>query len=229
MKILPKNKLSKTNFLIKKTILITAGGTGGHIFPAECLAWEFNKIGWDIVFISDKRGSKFVKNLPSDIKIFIQDVESLNFRNPFKLLSSIYMLLKGFFYSSYLLIIYRPCVVVGFGGYPTFPTILAAKIFRFKVVLHEGNAVLGRVNKFFSKKANAVACGFWPTIAPSGSKLFFTGNPLRNNILLKETKLFKLPRNGKLNLVVIGGSQGANFFSKIVPVSVSKLSMSLKK
>ena len=96
---MPKINLSKTNFLIKKTILITAGGTGGHIFPAECLAWEFNKIGWDIVFISDKRGSKFVKNLPSDNKIFIQGVVSLNFRNPFKLLFSIYMLLKGFFYS----------------------------------------------------------------------------------------------------------------------------------
>ena len=101
---MPQNNFSKKKFLIKKTILITAGGTGGHIFPAECLAWEFNKIGWDIVFISDKRGSKFVKNLPSDIKIFIQDVVSLNFRNPFKLLYSIYMLLKGFFYSSYLLL-----------------------------------------------------------------------------------------------------------------------------
>ena len=97
MKILPKINLSKKNFLTKKTILITAGGTGGHIFPAECLAWEFHKIGWDIVFISDRRGSKFVKNLPSDIKIFIQDVVSLNFRNPFKLLYSIYMLLKSFF------------------------------------------------------------------------------------------------------------------------------------
>ena len=66
MKILSKNNLPKTNFLTKKTILITAGETGGHIFPAECLAWEFNKIGWDIVFISDKRGSKFVKNLPNE-------------------------------------------------------------------------------------------------------------------------------------------------------------------
>ena len=229
MKILLKNNLPKTNFFIKKTILITAGGTGGHIFPAECLAWEFNKIGWDVIVISDKRGSRFVKTFPPDIKIFIQDVVSLNFRNPFKLLLSIYMILKGFFYSSYLLIIYKPCVVVGFGGYPTFPTILAAKIFRFKLVLHEGNAILGRVNKLFSRNANAVACGFWPTIAPSGSKLFFTGNPLRNKILSKKTKLFKLPQNGKLNLVVIGGSQGANFFSKSIPDSVSKLSTSLKK
>ncbi len=229
MKILFKNNLPKSNFFIKKTILITAGGTGGHIFPAECLASEFNKIGWSVIFISDKRGSRFIKNFPPDIKIFIQDVVSINFRNPFKLLLSIYMLLKGFFYSSYLLISHKPCVVVGFGGYPTFPTILAAKIFHFKIVLHEGNAVLGRVNKFFARKANAVACGFWPTIAPNGSKLFFTGNPLRNNILSKKNKLFKLPRNGKLNLVVVGGSQGANFFSKIVPVSVSKLSTSLKK
>ena len=229
MKILPKNNLPKTKFFTKKTILITAGGTGGHIFPAECLAWEFNNIGWDVMFISDKRGSRFVKTLPPDLKIFIQDVVSLNFRNPFKLLLSIYMLLKGFFYSSYLLTIYKPCVVVGFGGYPTFPTILAAKILRFKVVLHEGNAVLGRVNKFFCRKANAIACSFWPTNAPSGSKLFFTGNPLRNNILAKKTKLFNLPRNGKLNLVVIGGSQGANFFSKIVPASIAMLSMSLKK
>ena len=224
-----KNNSNKKNFLTKKTILITAGGTGGHMYPAECLAWEFNNLGWNVILISDKRGARFVKSFPPDVKIFTQDVMSPNFRNPLKFILSIYMLLKGFFYSSYLLRIFKPCLVIGFGGYPTFATILAANFFRFKVVLHEGNAVLGRVNKFFSRKANIVACGFWPTIAPSGAKLFFTGTPLRNNLLSTKTKSFKLPLNGKLNLVVIGGSQGANFFSKVVPESLTKLPTSLKK
>ena len=143
---------------------------------------ELNEIG------IDEFTARFVKSFPPDVKIFTQDVMSPNFRNPLKFILSIYMLLKGFFYSSYLLRIFKPCLVIGFGGYPTFATILAANFFRFKVVLHEGNAVLGRVNKFFSRKANIVAGGFWPTIAPSGAKLFFTGTPLRNNLLSTKTK-----------------------------------------
>ncbi|MFL2802410.1 MAG: undecaprenyldiphospho-muramoylpentapeptide beta-N-acetylglucosaminyltransferase [Paracoccaceae bacterium] len=224
-----KDNSLKIDLSTKSTILITAGGTGGHIYPAESLAWELSKVGCDVIIISDERGKKFIKAFPPNIRIFIQNIKSLNFKNPLKILFSICLLLKGVLYSSYLLIIHKPSLVVGFGGYPTFPTILAAKLFGIKIVLHEGNAVLGRVNKLFSRKVNAIACGFWPTIAPSGSNLYFTGNPLRNNILSKKTKSFKLPFNGKLNLVVIGGSQGANFFSKIVPDSVSKLSIPLKE
>ena len=224
-----KDDSLRINLSTKSTILITAGGTGGHIYPAESLAWELSKVGCKVIIISDERGKKFIKAFPPNIRIFIQNIKSLNFKNPLKILFSIYLLLKGVLYSSYLLTLYKPSLVVGFGGYPTFPTILAAKLFGIKIVLHEGNAVLGRVNKLFSRKVNAIACGFWPTIAPSGSNLYFTGNPLRNNILSKKTKSFKLPSNGKLNLVVIGGSQGANFFSKIVPDSVSKLSIHLKE
>ena len=213
----------------KNTIMITAGGTGGHMYPAESLVWEFNKSGWNIILISDLRGSNFLKTFPDNIKVYTQNVISLNFKNPFFLIYSIYLLIKGIFYSSYLLLLYKPSIVVGFGGYPTFPTIFSAKFLGFKVVLHEGNAVLGKVNKFFSRKVNAIACGFWPTIAPNGSKLFFTGNPIRMNILSKKIKPYKFPSTGRLKIVVIGGSQGATLFSKIIPESISKLPISIKK
>ena len=224
-----KNNPNSLKYSSKSTIIITAGGTGGHMYPAESLVWEFNKIGWNIILISDLRGSNFLNTFPTNIKVHTQNVTSLNFRNPFFLIYSIYLLIKAILYSSYLLLLYKPSIVVGFGGYPTFPTIFAAKFLGFKVVLHEGNAVLGKVNKFFSRKVNAIACGFWPTIAPNGSKLYFTGNPIRNNIISKKIKPFKFSSTGRLKIVVIGGSQGATLFSKIVPESISKLPISIKK
>ena len=220
---------NNTNHSPKNTIVITAGGTGGHMYPAESLVWEFNKSGWNIIVISDLRGSKFLKNFPDNIKVYIQNVVSLNFKNPFFLIYSIYLLIKGIFFSSYLVLLYKPSVVVGFGGYPTFPTIFSAKFFGFKVVLHEGNAILGKVNRYFCKKVNTVACGFWPTIAPSGSKLYFTGNPIRTKILSKRIKPYKFSSSGSLNIVVIGGSQGANLFSQIIPESITKLPVYIKK
>ena len=96
------------------------------MYPAESLVWEFNKSGWNIILISDLRGSKFLKTFPTNIKVYTQNVTSLNLRNPFFLIYSIYLLIKGIFYSSYLLLLYKPSIVVGFGGYPTFPTIFAA-------------------------------------------------------------------------------------------------------
>ena len=224
-----KNNPNHIKYSSKNTIIITAGGTGGHMYPAESLVWEFNNSGWNIIVISDLRGSKFLKTFPTNIKVYTQDVISLNFRNPFLLIYSIYLLIKGIFFSSYLLLLYKPSIVIGFGGYPTFPTIFSAKFFGFKVVLHEGNAVLGKVNKFFCSKVNAIACGFWPTIAPKGSKLYFTGNPIRKTFLSKKIKPFKFSLTGRLNIVVIGGSQGANLFSNIIPESISKLPISIKK
>ena len=82
---------------------------------------------------------------------------------------------------------------------------------------------LGKVNKFFSRKVDAIACGFWPTTAPNGSKLYFTGNPIRMNIVSKKIKPFRFPSTGRLKIVVIGGSQGATLFFKIIPESISKL------
>ncbi len=216
-------------FSSKSTIFITAGGTGGHMYPAESLTWELKKIGWNVILVTDKRGKFFLNSFPPDLQIFTQQIIPLNFKNPLKSILSIYLLSKSIINSLCLLLLYKPNLVIGFGGYPTFPTILAAKCFGFKIILHEGNAVLGRVNKFFSKKVDAIACSFWPTIAPIGSKIYFTGNPIRREILAKKSKPFSLPVTGKLNLVVIGGSQGANFFSKIIPSAISKLSISLKK
>ena len=224
-----KNSFPKIKTSAGYTILITAGGTGGHIYPAESLALEFNKINWSVIFITDRRGRKFINCFPPNVKIYTQEIISLNLRNPFKFIVSIFLLCKSILNSLYLLFFYKPNLVVGFGGYPTFPTILTATFFGFKIILHEGNAVLGRVNKFFSRKADVIACSFWPMRDSIGVNMVFTGNPIRSGLLEKKFKPFNLPTKGNLNLVVIGGSQGAKFFSNIVPDSISHLSTSLKK
>ena len=221
--------IAKINNESKKTIFLTAGGTGGHMFPAEALAWEFYENGWCVIFITDHRGKNFMKTFPPDLIFFIQKTVPLKFKNPFKLFLSLYSLALSILNSTYLLIKYNPSVVVGFGGYPTFPTIFSAYLLRFKTIIHEGNVILGKVNKFFSRRVDLIACSFWPTIVPKGAKIFLTGNPIRKAILTKNTKSFQLPSVGTLKIVVVGGSQGASFFSEIIPLSINKLSNSLKK
>ena len=93
-----KNNPNFLKYSSKNTIIITAGGTGGHMYPAESLVWEFNKIGWNIILISDLRGSNFLNTFPKNIKVYTQNVISLNFKNPFFFIYSIYLLIKGILY-----------------------------------------------------------------------------------------------------------------------------------
>ena len=212
----------------KPVLLIAAGGTGGHMFPAEALAWEFYKLDWLVVLITDERGLRFSNKFPPNIIKFVQESSSLVFRNPFRFSKAILLILISVFQTLRVFIKLKPKVVIGFGGYPSFPVILTAKLLNVKSVVHEQNAVLGRVNKLFSKSVKMVACSFWPTKAPQGAKICFTGNPIRSGVLEKGHRPFDLPLTGQLNLVVIGGSQGASIFSRVVPEAVAILPAKLR-
>ena len=209
-------------------LLIAAGGTGGHMFPAQALAWEFEKEGWKVILITDPRGEKFSSTFPTSITKFVQTSATLKLNDPIGIPTAISILLGSIIKSFFIFIELKPKAVIGFGGYPSFASLLVARALNVKTVVHEQNAVLGRVNRFFAKKVNAVACGFWPTDAPANAKLYFTGNPIRHDIMATHKIMFDLPLTGFLNLVVIGGSQGASFFSKVVPEAIEFLPLKLK-
>ena len=212
---------------LKPVLLIAAGGTGGHMFPAQALAWEFKKLGWSVVLVTDKRGARFSDTFPPEVTKFVQNSSSLRFRDPLRIPKAIYLICSSIFQAFYVFMRLKPRVAIGFGGYPSFAAILIAKVLNVKSILHEQNAVLGRVNRIFSRRVDAVACSFWPTKAPPGTIMRFTGNPIRNTLINKNIPSFYLPSKGPLNLVIIGGSQGARIFSKIVPEAVELLPKTL--
>ena len=209
-------------------LLIAAGGTGGHMFPAQALAWEFEKEGWKVILITDPRGEKFSSTFPTSITKFVQTSATLKLNDPIGIPKAMIILLGSIIKSFCIFIELKPRAVIGFGGYPSFASLLVARVLNVKTVVHEQNAVLGRVNKLFSKRVNAVACSFWPTDAPVNAKKYFTGNPIRHDIMATHKITFDLPLTGILNLVVIGGSQGASFFSKVVPEAIECLPLKLK-
>ena len=209
-------------------LLIAAGGTGGHMFPAQALAWELEKEGWKVILITDPRGEKFSSTFPTSITKSVQKSATLKLNDPIGIPKAIYILVGSIIKSFCVFIKLKPTAVIGFGGYPSFASLLVAKVLNVRTVVHEQNAVLGRVNRFFSKKVNAVACSFWPTEAPENVRMYFTGNPIRHDIMATQKVVFDLPLTGFLNLVVIGGSQGARFFSKVVPEAIDFLPLRLK-
>jgi UDP-N-acetylglucosamine--N-acetylmuramyl-(pentapeptide) pyrophosphoryl-undecaprenol N-acetylglucosamine transferase len=114
-------------------------------------------------------------------------------------------------------------VVVGFGGYPTIPTLTAALALRVPRVIHEQNGVLGRVNEAFARRVACVACGTWPTKLPEGARGIHVGNPVRRSVLDREGAPYIAPGDYPMSLLVIGGSQGARILSEVVPEAVGRL------
>lgn len=210
------------------SIVVTTGGTGGHIFPADAFAKEMQSRGWFVRFMTDKRGMKYADNLSADTVIKVSSA-SPNFRKPHKLIFSLAKLTFGTITSLLRLTLHRPRLVAGFGGYSSFPVLLAAQILRIPIVVHEQNTVLGRVNRFFAKRAIAVASGFDKLDRlPAGSNHVVTGNPIRQEFV--ENKNSPYPNFGeKLNILVTGGSSGAQIFGDVLPKAFCNLPESLRK
>ena len=140
-------------------VLITAGGTGGHIFPAQSLTECLVSVGYSVTFTTDKRGLQHTNNIPASNILKISS-SSISLRNPVNFFLSGLKIVKGILQSIKLMVMWKPDVVVGFGGYPSFPILIAAQLLRIPIIIHEQNAVLGRVNRIFAAKAKFVASGF---------------------------------------------------------------------
>lgn len=210
-------------------LMIAAGGTGGHMFPAQALAEAMLRKGWRVKLSTDARGARYTGGFPHSVEI--EQIPSATFARggiagkvtaPFKLAAGVIAAMGKMLRD-------KPTVVVGFGGYPAFPAMAAAWILRRPRALHEQNGVLGRVNKLFAKRMDAVACGTWPTDLPDGVDGIFTGNPVRAAVLERAGASYIPPGDYPMSVVVIGGSQGARILSQMVPQAMARLPYDLRE
>jgi UDP-N-acetylglucosamine--N-acetylmuramyl-(pentapeptide) pyrophosphoryl-undecaprenol N-acetylglucosamine transferase len=214
--------------LPEKTILLAAGGTGGHLYPAEALAQELLDRGHKVVIVTDKRGAAFRK---LGDKVTVLRVRAATFKPGLtSKVKAVIDICLGILQSAALLKKFRPAAVVGFGGYPSFPTMFAAQQMGFRTLLHEQNAILGKANLHLADKAAAIATALPDTknISPANQrKVTVTGNPVREAICAVREKPYVLPSD-TFNIFITGGSQGAKILSDIVPEAMHLLPDDIK-
>lgn len=210
-------------------LLIAAGGTGGHMFPAQALAEEMLARGWRVKLSTDARGARYAGGFPAAVEIV--ELSSATFARggiaaklavPFRIAGGVVSALWSSLRD-------RPDVVVGFGGYPSIPALTAAFLLRRPRMIHEQNGVLGRVNQIFAPRVDRVACGTWPTDLPAGVQGEHTGNPVRAAVLERAGAGYIEPGDYPMDLLVIGGSQGARILSDVVPAAIAALPDSLRR
>ena len=205
-------------------VLLAAGGTGGHLFPAEALASALQKRGATVDLATDARvahlkfSARAVHLIPS---------ATLRGTDPFNLVRTAALLALGTAKAWAMLGRVRPTVVVGFGGYPTVPPLWAASLRGIPTVVHEQNGVMGRANRALAPRVTAIASSvrMLQRLDPRWQgKIIFTGNPVRGEVIAAAATPYTAPEaNGKLHLLVFGGSQGARVMSEIVPSAIEKL------
>ncbi|MFK7877343.1 MAG: undecaprenyldiphospho-muramoylpentapeptide beta-N-acetylglucosaminyltransferase [Paracoccaceae bacterium] len=204
-------------------LIIAAGGTGGHMFPAQALAEEMVKRGWRVRLSTDDRGARYAGAFPDAVEIdqvssatFARGGLTAKLRVPLKIL-------RGTLTAAMRMRKDPPAVVIGFGGYPAIPAMAAATLLRLPRLIHEQNGVLGRVNQLFARRVTQIACGTWPTDLPDGVSGIHIGNPVRATIMERAGASYIVPGDYPMKIAVIGGSQGARILSKVVPAAITEL------
>ena len=213
-------------------VLIAAGGTGGHLFPAEALATALQARGVRVALATDERVGTLAGSFPAEEVIAISSATPSR-RSPLRMAQAALTLGRGLYEAARVVRRVNPAVVIGFGGYPTVPPVLAASLSRVPTLIHEQNGVMGRANRFLARTVSAIATGF-PDVkgVPAGVKapLIHTGNPVRPAVLAAaRTPYPPLTAGGTLRLLVFGGSQGARVMSEVVPAALERLSSDVRR
>ena len=211
-------------------ILLAAGSTGGHLFPAEALGVALINRGSRAQLVTDERALRY-SGLFSKETLHVVPSATVRGRSPLSLAKTGLTLAAGTAVALNLIRRLRPAAMVGFGGYPTLPPLFAASLLRVPTVIHDSNAVLGRANRLLSSRVNAIATslpGVLDRDPALAAKTTATGTPLRPTILAAAAVPFAAPEtDGPLRLLVVGGSQGARVMSDIVPGAIEKLEPAL--
>jgi UDP-N-acetylglucosamine--N-acetylmuramyl-(pentapeptide) pyrophosphoryl-undecaprenol N-acetylglucosamine transferase len=210
-------------------VLVAAGGTGGHLFPAEALAVALAQHGVAIDLATDERATRYGTKFPAR-NVHVVPSATVRGRDPFSLAKTAGLLAVGVAKSIRLLGRIKPDAVVGFGGYPTVPPVFAATLKRIPTIIHDANAVIGRANRLLAPRVTAIATAF-PAVLAADAKLAgkttCTGNPVRPAVIDAAKTPYAAPDSDRLRVLVFGGSQGARIMADIVPPAVERLEPAL--
>lgn len=207
------------------TVVLSAGGTGGHLFPAQALAAELLRRGRDIVVMTDARGRNYDAAFPG-VKIDTVPSASPSNTNAAGQVLAPFEIVRGIAIGFVKLLRLKPAVVIGFGGYPSLPVMIAAWLAGLPTAIHEQNAVLGRVNRLIAGKVRAIAASFpFARFAPANTqRVSYTGNPVRPEAVALAHSPYEPPKlDGQIDLLIFGGSQGARVLSELVPAAIASL------
>jgi len=211
-------------------VLLAAGGTGGHLFPAQALAEALKRRGVEVDLATDERATRYGHDFPARETHVIPSA-TIRGRDPVSMAKTLGALGVGAMKALLLLRRIRPAAVVGFGGYPTLPPLLAATLRRIPTVIHDANAVMGRANRMLSSRVTAIATSFpgMTLDAPLAAKATFTGNPVRPMVIAAAAQPYAAPSGtGPLDLLITGGSQGARVMADVVPSAVERMTADLR-
>jgi UDP-N-acetylglucosamine--N-acetylmuramyl-(pentapeptide) pyrophosphoryl-undecaprenol N-acetylglucosamine transferase len=215
----------------KPTVLLAAGGTGGHLFPAEALAAALARRGVATELATDDRAARYGGSFPPET-VHIIPSDTFRSRSPGAVVRTGATLAWGVARALILLRRLQPAAVIGFGGYPTIPPVMAAGLARIPSLIHEQNAVMGRANRLLASRVTAIATGFPGVVASDAAlaaKATHTGNPVRPAVIAAaQTPYPEANGSGRIRLLVFGGSQGARVMSEVVPPAVAGLYASMR-
>ncbi len=214
----------------KDLVVLAAGGTGGHLFPAQALAEELRRRGYRVELVTDSRAQKYTGSFPADRVHVIASATPRGGSLAGKIKAGL-ILARGTLQARGLLKQLKPAIVVGFGGYPTVPPLMAATLQKIPTVLHEQNAVLGAANRALARRVTAIATGFGRlggSDAALRAKARDVGNPVRPAVLAAAATAYPALEQGGLNVLITGGSQGARVFADIMPEALRLMPEALR-
>jgi UDP-N-acetylglucosamine--N-acetylmuramyl-(pentapeptide) pyrophosphoryl-undecaprenol N-acetylglucosamine transferase len=217
--------------VVSRHFVLAAGGTGGHLIPAFALAVELERRGHHVALITDERGAA-IPGKPDTLTAHVLPAGRIEGMNPLGWARGVRGIIEGRSMALRLFESFEPSCIVGFGGYPALPALLAATAAKIPSVIHEQNAVLGRVNRFLAGRVNAIATSYRQIdrlAEKYQAKVHLVGNPVRADVLkLREQPFPAFAEDGLLRVLVTGGSQGARVLSEVVPDGLAMLQPALR-